>query len=90
MLLFRFIVPRLQLLGCEFLLCSFDALLEGVPFLDALLADVDWHKGVQDCARVGDCLGFQTGVCPGCFFDCLVGGHDGHGLGHSVRVFAAV
>ena len=46
MLLFRFIVPRLQLLGCEFLLCSFDALLEGVSFLDALLADVDRYKGV--------------------------------------------
>ena len=44
--LFRLVVPRLQLLARGFLLCSLDALLEGVPFLDALLADVDRYKGV--------------------------------------------
>ena len=44
--LFCLVVPCLQLLARGFLLCSLDALLEGVPFLDALLADVDRYKGV--------------------------------------------
>lgn len=61
MFLFCLVVPHLQLLARRFLLRSLCALLEGVPFLDALLADVDRYKGVQDRARVGDRLGFQPG-----------------------------
>jgi len=45
-MMFCLVVPRLQLLARGVLLCSLDALLEGVPFLDALLADVDRYKGV--------------------------------------------
>ena len=40
------VVRCLELLARGCLLWSLDALLEGVPFLDAVLADVDRYNGV--------------------------------------------